>query len=210
MENTYSNRTGNKLYEAHKITTSQTVYINNLLNGCTNESSFKIEIRQLPKLTIITDITSCQPYEIPKVSDGIFYTEPQGKGTKIAPGTISKTQTIYLFNQWSDLEGCSTENPIAINIIGIIVDKPNDVNDRHFTYSNHWKILHAIWRKGSQLNPGTSITSTQKIYIYGIKGGRFICEDENPFTITISKTPVLSQPLILRFADPTHSNTRRR
>jgi hypothetical protein len=55
-----------------KITTSQTVYINNLLNGCTNESSFKIEIRQLPKLTIITDITSCQPYEIPKVSDGIF------------------------------------------------------------------------------------------------------------------------------------------
>jgi hypothetical protein len=54
------NRTGDKLYEAHKITTSQTVYINNLLNGCTNESSFKIEIRQLPKLTIITDITSCQ------------------------------------------------------------------------------------------------------------------------------------------------------
>jgi hypothetical protein len=40
-----------------------------------------------------------------------FYTEPQGKGTKIAPGTIiSKTQTIYLFNQWSDLKGCSTEN----------------------------------------------------------------------------------------------------
>jgi hypothetical protein len=38
-----------------------------------------------------------------KVSDGIFYTEPQGKGTKIAPGTIiSKTQTIYLFNQWSE------------------------------------------------------------------------------------------------------------
>jgi hypothetical protein len=99
------NRTGNKLNEAYKITTSQTVYINNLLNGCTNESSFKIEIRQLPKLTIITDITSCRPYEIPKVSDGIFYTEPQGKGTKIAPGTIiSKTQTIYLFNQWSDLE----------------------------------------------------------------------------------------------------------
>jgi hypothetical protein len=114
------NRTGDKLYEAHKITTSQTVYINNLLNGCTNESSFKIEIRQLPKLTIITDITSCQPYEIPKVSDGIFYTEPQ-KRYKIAPGTIiSKTQTIYLFNQWSDLKGCSTENPIAINIIGIV------------------------------------------------------------------------------------------
>jgi gliding motility-associated-like protein len=192
------NRTGDKLYEAHKITTSQTVYINNLLNGCTNESSFKIEIRQLPKLTIITDITSCQPYEIPKVSDGIFYTEPQGKGTKIAPGTIiSKTQTIYLFNQWSDLKGCSTENPIAINIIGIVVDKPNDVNacDSYtlpiLTTGKYYTLSGG---KGNQLNPGTSITSTQKIYIYGKKGGRFICEDENPFTITISKTPVLSQP----------------
>jgi hypothetical protein len=156
----------------HKITTSQTVYINNLLNGCTNESSFKIEIRQLPKLTIITD-TSCQPYEIPKVSDGIFYTEPQGKGTKIAPGTIiSKTQTIYLFNQWSDLRGCSTENPIAINIIGIVVDKPNDVNacDSYtlpiLTTGKYYTLSGG---KGSQLNPGTSITSTQKIYIYGKK-----------------------------------------
>jgi hypothetical protein len=60
------NRTGDKLYEAQNH--SQTVYINNLLNGCTNESSFKIEIRQLPKLTILH--TSCQRNS--KVSDGIF------------------------------------------------------------------------------------------------------------------------------------------
>jgi hypothetical protein len=109
MESTGPNRTGDKLYEAHKITTSQTVYINNLLNGCTNESSFKIEIRQLPKLTIITDITSCQPYEIRRVSDGIFYTEPQERYKNSSGTIISKTQTIYLFNQWSDLNGCSTE-----------------------------------------------------------------------------------------------------
>jgi gliding motility-associated-like protein len=193
------NRTGNKLNETDKITTSQTVYINNLLNGCTNESSFKIEMRQLPKLTIITDITSCQPYEIPKVADGIFYTEPQGKGTKIAPGTvISKTQTIYLYNQWPDLNGCSTENPITINIIGIIVDKPTDVNacDSYILPSlTTGKYYTLSGGKGIQLSPGTSISTTQKIYIYGTKGGRFICEDENAFTITISKTPVLSQPL---------------
>jgi hypothetical protein len=37
-----------------------------------------------------------------------------------------------------------------------------------------------------------------------VKKGRFICEDENPFTITISKTPVLSQPFNIAFADLTH------
>jgi hypothetical protein len=71
------NRTGDKLYEAQ--IKRQTVYINNLLNGCTNESSFK-KIRQLPKLTIITDITLSTVN-----SEGFwwnFYTEPQGKGTK--------------------------------------------------------------------------------------------------------------------------------
>jgi hypothetical protein len=57
-----------------------------------------------------------------------FFIQNLKEKAKIAPGTIiSKTQTIYLFNQWSDLKGCSTENPIAI-IIGIVVDKPNDVN----------------------------------------------------------------------------------
>jgi hypothetical protein len=45
-----------------------------------------------------------------KVSDGIFYTEPR-KRYKNSSGTIiSKTQTIYLFNQWSDLKGCSRES----------------------------------------------------------------------------------------------------
>jgi hypothetical protein len=49
----------------------------------------------------------------------------------------------------------------------------------YFTYSNHWKILHAIWK--GKLNLARQLQ--------GKKGGRFICEDENPFTITISKTP---------------------
>jgi hypothetical protein len=87
----------NRDWSKQSSTTSQTVYINNLLNGCTNESSFKIEIRQLPKLTIITDITSCQPYEIPKVSDGI-YTEPQGKGTKIAPVQLLVKLKLFIYS----------------------------------------------------------------------------------------------------------------
>jgi hypothetical protein len=43
-------------------------------------------------------------------------------------------------------EGLLDREPIAINIIGIVVDKPNDVNAcDNYTYSNHWKILH-IWQ----------------------------------------------------------------
>jgi hypothetical protein len=56
----------------------------------------------------------------------------------------------------------------------------------YFTYSNHWKILHAIWK--GKLNLARQLQ--------GKKGGRFICEDENPFTITISKTPFYRNLLI--------------
>jgi hypothetical protein len=117
------NRTGDKLWSSQN--NDFTVYINNLLNGCTNESSFKIEIRQLPKLTIITDITSCQPYEIPKVSDGIFYTEPQGKGTKIALVQLLVKLKLFIYSINGLIWGLLDR---GINIIGIIVDKPNDVN----------------------------------------------------------------------------------
>jgi hypothetical protein len=56
--------------------------------------------------------------------------------------------------------------PIAINIIGIVVDKPNDVNAcDSYTLPILTTGKYYTLSKGSQLNPGTSITSTQKIYI---------------------------------------------
>ncbi|AWG21038.1 hypothetical protein FFWV33_05570 [Flavobacterium faecale] len=195
---TGTNRSGTKLVAGDKITSSQTIYINNLVNGCTNESSFKVEIRDLPKLTIITDVTTCKSYTIPAVADGLFFTEPNGKGTHIKPGQqITQTQTIYLYNKWADLTTCSNENAISINIIGITVDKLNDVKtcDRFIlptlTSGNYFT---ASGGKGNQLTAGTEITSTQKIYIYGKKGGRFTCEDETEFLVTISKTPTITQP----------------
>lgn len=193
---TQKNRTGKTLYPGDFITSSQTIYINNLENGCTNETSFTVEIRDLPKLTTITDVTSCKAFIIPTVVDGSFYTEMNGKGRLIAPGeSITSTQTIYLYNQWSDLKNCSSENAVAINIIGITVDKIDDLvvcdqyilpelkTGEYFTLSGG---------KGTKLKAGDIITTTQKLFIYAQKGDRFKCDDEDEFTITIAKTPVLA------------------
>ncbi|MCW2118335.1 T9SS type B sorting domain-containing protein [Flavobacterium sp. 7A] len=192
------NRTGIHLKEGDQITNSKTIYINNIVDGCTNESSFKVEIRELPKLTIITDVTTCKSYKIPTVSDGLFYSESKGKGKLIAPGTIiTQTQVIYLYNKWPDLSSCDNENAININIIGIKVDNPVNVKTCNsytlpaLTSGNYYTQPGG---KGTLLNAGSIIPSTQKLYIYGKNGTRFICEDENEFIITISKTPNLLQP----------------
>ncbi|MCG9792099.1 T9SS type B sorting domain-containing protein [Flavobacterium algicola] len=202
---TGTNRTGKKLIAGDKITSSQKLYINNLVNGCTNESSFNVEIRALPLLSIITDVTSCKAYTIPKVSNGVFYTESGGKGREIKSGeSIEQTQTIYLYNKWSDLNTCSIENAISINIIGITVDKLDDVIhcDSYtlpaLTVGNYFTQSGG---KGALLSAGTVITASQKLYIYGKKGTRFICEDENPFMVTISKTPLLNQPASVEACD---------
>jgi hypothetical protein len=66
--------------------------------------------------------------------------------------------------------GLLDRDPIAINIIGIIVDKPNDVNawQLHFTYSNHWKILHYLAER-QPIKPWHVNFKYTTIYIYGVK-----------------------------------------
>ncbi|MBX9888118.1 MAG: T9SS type B sorting domain-containing protein [Flavobacteriaceae bacterium] len=195
---TGSNRTGNTLNEGDQISTSQTIYINNLVNDCTKESSFKIEIRDIPKLSILTDVTACASYTIPNVSDGLFYSESQGKGTRLNPGQIiTQTQTIYLYNQWPDLQTCSNENAITINIIGVTVDKPNNISvcDSYTLPTlNSGDYYTLPGGKGNLLPDGTVISNTQTLYVYAKTGTRIVCEDESEFTVTVSKTPQLVQP----------------
>ncbi|MBC5837369.1 T9SS type B sorting domain-containing protein [Flavobacterium muglaense] len=192
---TKKNRGGKTLAPGDLITSTQTIYINNLQNGCANESSFKVEIRDLPKLTIITDVTSCKEFIIPTVVNGSFYSATGGKGRLIPPGEhITSTQTIYLYNQWPDLKTCAAENPVNINIIGLTVDKINDITVCDQYVLPELKIgeyFSSTGGKGTKLKAGDHITTTQKLFIYGQKGDRFKCEDENEFTVTIAKTPVL-------------------
>jgi hypothetical protein len=93
-----------------------------------------------------------------------FFIQNSRKRYKNSSRYNYKTQTIYLFNQWSDLKGCSTENPIAINIIGIVVDKPNDVNacDSYTLPILTTGKYYTIWREGNQLNPGTQLQVHKK------------------------------------------------
>lgn len=202
---TAEDRGGNMLNAGDAITSTQTIYINNLVNGCSTESSFMVQIRELPKLTILTDITTCKSYTIPTVTDGQFYSQPEGKGTLLNPGqNITSTQTIYLFNQWPDLKTCYNENAITINIDGITVDKLNNISacDSYILpeliSGNYYTQPGGT---GNLIVAGTVIASSQTIYIYAKSGNRLICEDENSFKVTILKTPQLIQPALVTTCD---------
>jgi hypothetical protein len=174
---TQPNGQGTQLNAGDVITSSQTIYIYNFDGSCPNESSFQIEVRPLPPVNSFTDIFSCDPYTLPTITNGKYFTQSGGLGTELMPGDlISSTQTIYVYNEYNDLQACNNEAFFTVHITGVEVDKPADVNvcDTYtlppLTNGNYFTQPDG---QGTRLNAGDVINTTQTLYIYNDNGSRF-------------------------------------
>jgi len=195
---TGSDRSGIELPAGSKINRSQTIYINNVVDGCPNESDFEVTIRPKPPIDNFVNINACDFYELPVLRNGTYYTEeggPNGTGELVEAGTvITENRTLWIYNEYEDLAGCINDKSFEINILGVEVGEFDDVaacdayvlpalaNGNYYT---------AQRGRGTRLNAGDLIVETQLLYVYSRKGTRFICEDEASFTVTISETPLI-------------------
>ncbi|MFI2742167.1 choice-of-anchor L domain-containing protein [Zhouia sp. PK063] len=193
---TGSGRTGQQLAEGTAITKTQTIYINNKENICTNETSFHVDVRGLPKVENFTDVYSCDPFTLPDLTYGKYFTGPGATGNELHGGdVITTTQTIYIFNQWDDIQSCYNESFFKVNIQGVEeVGFIDDVTICDYyvlpplTSGNYFSESKG---KGTAYFAGDTITTSQTMYVYAKNGTRFICDDETSFNITISYTPIL-------------------
>lgn len=195
---TESGGQGTQLIAGQVINTSQTIFIYKTNAFCDAETSFDIVIRELPPIDNFTDIFSCEPYVLPNLSDGQYFTEsggPNGIGIQLNGGdVINETQVLYIYNEYADLTGCISENVFTVEILTIEVDAPDNViTCESYTLPplNVGDYFTEPDGGGTQLNAGDVITSTQTLYVYGENGDRFICSDENEFSITIFEIPPL-------------------
>lgn len=191
---TEPNGQGTLLHAGDLVTTSQTIYIYNSNAFCSNEHSFEVEIRPLPPIDNFTDIFVCEPYVLPELTYGGYYTEPNGQGTQLNAGdVISTTQTIYLFGAYPDLASCTAENVFTVNVLQVTVDQLEDVSvcDSYILPElSVGEYFTQPFGQGTQLFPGDEIISSQTLYIYAENGDRFICFDNHEFTVTVSTTPL--------------------
>ncbi len=192
---TQSGGLGTQLNAGDLINSSQRIYIYNHDGTCPNETSFQVEVRPLPPLNSFTDVFSCGDYTLPALTNGRYYTQANAQGTELMAGhVISTTQTIYVYNEYSDLTTCVNEAFFTVHISNVEVDKPADVNacDSYtlppLTSGNYYTQSGGL---GVQLNAGDIITSTQTLFIYRDNASRHFCSDEHQFTIDISTTPQL-------------------
>ncbi len=190
---TLPNGQGTPLFAGDTISESQTIYIFNTNGLCTNSSSFEVEIRALPSVDNFTDIFTCEPYILPELSNGAYYTESNKQGVQLNAGdVISTTQTIYIYNDYSDLTSCASENVFTVNVLGVTVDQMENVNtcDSYtLPVLNVGAYFTQPFGQGAQLFPGDVLTTSQTLYIYAENGNRFFCYDNQELVITISNTP---------------------
>jgi gliding motility-associated-like protein len=194
---TKPNGKGTPLFAGDIINNSQTIYIYNKNTDCEAETSFKVIINTIPIIDTFTDIFSCEPYVLPALKNGKYYTESNGQGIELFEGnSIESTQDIYIFNKDEEIETCTNENVFKVHILGIKVDVLDDIiacESYILSDLNTGNYYTEPKGQGIKLNVGAEIITSQTIYIYAENGNRFLCTNESSFKIAIYNKPTLEK-----------------
>jgi gliding motility-associated-like protein len=203
-------RTGNQLLPGQSITETTTIYINAIQSqfglDCQSEHSFTVFIRPLPPVEIFSDIYSCSDYTLPPLVHGTYYTGPNGTGDVVEFGTvINQEQTLYIFNEWDDVQGCVSESVFTVFPLGVVLPDFEDVSacDSYILPSlSIGNYFTEPGGNGTLLPSGLVLSESQTIYVYVFDGTRIICEDEKSFQVTITSTPILPNFPNLQSCEP--------
>ena len=195
---------------ASPITSTQTVWIYDANATCSYETSFIVTVNHTPSLVNPGAQTVCDTYTLPTITgtnltgNEKFYNNSQAlSGTQIT-GPITSTQTIWLY----DAQGaCKDEKSFLVtvnNTPSITNPGPQTVCDSYTlpTILGTQLSGNQKYYTNSQALSGTQITgpitSTQTVWIYDASG---TCSDEESFSVTINKTPSITQPQNVTICD---------
>src|SRR5690606_21509977 len=117
---TGSGGTGTPLFAGNIITGTQTIYVyaqTGTVPNCTAEDSFLVTINATPMVDDPADVTSCDSYTLPALTNGNYFTGSGGTGTPLFAGNIiTGTQTIYVYAQTGTTPNCTAENSFVVTI----------------------------------------------------------------------------------------------
>ena len=183
---------GTPLNAGDVITEAQTVFIFNQPGGpgtCGANSSFRVIIVDEPNLTP-PNVTSCGTYTLPNLEYGKYYTGPGATGTQIPAGTvIAATQLLYYYFITETPPICVVDTSFTVTVV------PNiEVGTRPDVFECSSYTLPALSLgnyftgasgTGTQLAVGTTLTTSQTIYVYASTTGTTPCSDEDIFEVYI-------------------------
>src|SRR5690606_5258763 len=168
--------------------------------GCESLTRTPVELTLLeaPLVDTMADVTICDSYTLPGLTNGNYYTAPGGTGTLLNEGDkITSSQTIYIYAETGTTPKCTAESSFIVTTNATpIVDAPDDVAACD-SYILPALTQGAYFAKTGGQDPipvGTVISATQTIYVYAETGTNPNCFGENIFVVTINATPLVDAP----------------
>ena len=173
----------------------QTLYVRVQTVGdstCFSTTQLELIVNPLPQVAILDSILVCENYILPTITNGNYFTQPNGNGTPMFAGDeISETQTVYIYNQ---PEGsiCGANSSFLVTVIDPLTLSPGSG-----TYCNSYTLPGLAYGSyftqpngtGTAIPAGTVITSTQQIHIHYISLEAPFCEINVSFLATIVNLP---------------------
>ena len=185
------------LHAGDVITKSTTLYVfaeSGERVNCTDESSFKINIIDSPKLAAMPDVNVCNTYTLPTLTLGKYYTKPNAQGTELKAGDVlTNSQLIYVYAETGTTPNCSDETTLNINIFNV-----DEIADSYMCDSYVLPVLKignyysGPSGTGKKLLAGQSLTTTQTVYIYAKSPFTPTCSDESSFTVSKVVSPIVN------------------
>ncbi|PWA07253.1 T9SS type B sorting domain-containing protein [Flavobacterium psychrotolerans] len=160
---------------------------------CEIDEPFTVTIIPIENVGIHPNVFDCTSYRLPPLTAGNYYTQDNGGGSMLAPGTVITTsQTVYVYNtNASDpLNICVSKTSFEI-FIGI--NTPPDISQCEgyplpdLPIGNYYTLPSGA---GTLIPFGTIINDTQTIYIYVPNGNVPNCTDTIHFVVQIAQPQI--------------------
>ena len=178
------------------ITSSQTIYVyaeSGERINCTDENSFTVTINVSPVVAPIAAVEASNSYTLPALSVGNYFTGANGTGTQLNAGDVITTdQTIYVYAQTATIPNCTDEKSFRATIYN--VDELPDVTIcTSYTLPTLAQGGYYTGQNGTGIHllAGQNVTSSLKIYVYGVAPFTIFSTDESSFDVTIINAPVV-------------------
>lgn len=200
----YSGRgkTGIQYKTGDKINQPGTYYVYAESLGCSDQDSFKLDIKSGPVYSNNNDTISCDPVKLAPINgkffnkDSTFYfTQSFGGGAKLAPGTtLGNSATLYIFDK---SQKCIVQDTIDVklnakpNIIfpGLSINGCDSLKLPTVTGFPDLAYYTQSNKKGQTIFPGDYISKTSTLFAYT---GAGTCFDEDTISAVIHITPTIT------------------
>ena len=186
--------TGTQIPGGTQINDNSTIYIYAVPTdggpNCTDDLHFTLTFAQ-PHIDTLQDVSVCETYTLPALTDGDYFSDVDGGGTPMFAGNvILATQTIYIFKRLN--AGCFNQSSFTVTINPLpAIDSRSDIDicDQYvLTALNVGDYYTGPGGTGTLIPANTVITTSQRIYIYAISNTTPACSAENSFQINIFST----------------------